>query len=125
MGHTAVLIDTTLVVFGGRDSPARALNDVWALDTDTWQWQHITCKGEGPAPRFRHTAVAIGSALQACQFDLCASMTMQHKYVWQLHDCKHWQMLSSLCNLQFYAVLAAYLFSSVLPGGNLCRLATA
>ncbi|DBA73560.1 TPA: hypothetical protein ACH3X2_009802 [Trebouxia sp. C0005] len=64
MGHTAVLYDSTLVVFGGRISPAQPLNDVWALDVPSCTWHCIHCKGIAPSARFRHTAVAFGSRLQ-------------------------------------------------------------
>ncbi len=66
MGHTAVLFDSTLVIFGGRISPAQPLNDVWALDIPTYTWRCIHCKGVAPSARFRHTAVAFGSCLQVC-----------------------------------------------------------
>lgn len=64
MGHTAVLFGTTLVLFGGRISPAQPLNDVWALHLPTCTWRCIECKGPAPSARFRHTAVACGSSLQ-------------------------------------------------------------
>ncbi len=66
MGHTVVLFDSTLVIFGGRISPAQPLNDVWALDIPSCTWQCIHCKGMAPSARFRHTAVAFGSRLQVC-----------------------------------------------------------
>ena len=66
MGHTAVLFDSTLVIFGGRISPAQPLNDVWALDIPSCTWCCIHCKGVAPSARFRHTAVAFGSRLQVC-----------------------------------------------------------
>ncbi len=66
MGHSAVLLDATLVIFGGRISPAQPLNDVWVCDIPTGTWQSIECKGQGPAARFRHTAVAMGCHLQVC-----------------------------------------------------------
>ena len=64
MGHSAVLFEHTLVIFGGRISPAQPLDDVWALDLASWSWRSIACKGGGPAARFRHTAVACGSRLK-------------------------------------------------------------
>ena len=64
MGHSGVLLGARLVVFGGRDSPAQPLNDVWLLDTATWHWQQATCTGPGPSARFRHTAVATGDGDQ-------------------------------------------------------------
>ena len=66
MGHSAVLFDDTLVIFGGRMSPAQPLGDVWALDLLTYTWKCIACKGAAPAARFRHTAVAFGSETRVC-----------------------------------------------------------
>lgn len=64
MGHTAVLFDSTLVIFGGRITPAQPLNDIWALDIPSCTWHCIHCKGVAPSARFRHTAVTFGSRLQ-------------------------------------------------------------
>ena len=64
MGHTAVQLGSSMIVFGGRDSPARPLSDVWLLDTATWHWQHVACTTSGPCARFRHAAVATGCDLQ-------------------------------------------------------------
>jgi len=76
MSHTAVLFDSTLVVFGGRISPAQPLDDVWALDISTCTWRCIHCKGVAPSARFRHTAVAFGSRLQVC-CSVCQHFTCQ------------------------------------------------
>ena len=81
MGHTAVLFDSTLVIFGGRISPAQPLNDVWALDIPICTWQCIHCKGVAPSARFRHTAVAFGSRLQVC----CS--VCQHFSLLTAHHC--------------------------------------
>lgn len=66
MGHSAVLFRHTLVIFGGRLSPAQPLSDVWALDLLIYTWRCIACKGNAPAARFRHTAVAFTSQAQVC-----------------------------------------------------------
>ena len=67
MGHSAVLLCSTLIIFGGRISPAQPLNAVWALDLDTLTWRSVACKGPVPAARFRHTAAAVGSQLKVRQ----------------------------------------------------------
>lgn len=74
MGHSAVLLSNTLIIFGGRISPAQPLNAVWALDLDTFTWRSIACKDAAPAPRFRHTAVAFGSQLKVTQ---CCHMLVE------------------------------------------------
>ena len=68
MGHSAVLLGNLLVIFGGRMSPAQPLADVWALDLPSHTWQCIACKGDPPAARYRHTAVAFGSQTMVLVF---------------------------------------------------------
>ena len=68
MGHSAVLFGHSLVIFGGRMSPAQPLGDVWVLDLLTHTWQCIACKGDPPAARYRHTAVALGSQAKVLVF---------------------------------------------------------
>lgn len=84
MGHTAVLISTSLIIFGGRDSPAHPLSDVWVLDTVKWQWLQASCKGDGPEARFRHTAVAAGSTVKVCTADSFFSIARM-SVVWLKH----------------------------------------
>ena len=81
MGHTAVLFDSTLVIFGGRISPAQPLNDIWALDIPSCTWHCIHCKGVAPSARFRHTAVTFGSGLQVgCS--VCHHFHLLAAYQW-------------------------------------------
>ncbi|KAI0528912.1 hypothetical protein KFK09_001456 [Dendrobium nobile] len=63
--HTATLIgEDRLVIFGGSgEGEANYLNDVHVLDLSTMTWTWPEVKGDPPAPRDSHTAVAIGNKL--------------------------------------------------------------
>ena len=63
--HTATLVgDDKLVIFGGSgEGEANYLNDVHILDLKSMTWASPEVKGDPPAPRDSHTAVAIGNKL--------------------------------------------------------------
>lgn len=63
--HTATVVgDEKLVIFGGSgEGEANYLNDVHILDLKTMMWTSPEVKGDSPAPRDSHTAVAIGNRL--------------------------------------------------------------
>ena len=43
-------------LFGGREADGNALGDLWRLDLDTDSWERLRPEGDGPRPRFGHTA---------------------------------------------------------------------
>lgn len=66
ISHSATSIsDRHVVVFGGMHGAAGASGesggsvycDTWVLDTEAQTWQQVSTWGEGPAPRFGHTAL--------------------------------------------------------------------
>lgn len=63
--HTATLVGgDKLVIFGGSgEGEANYLNDLHVLDLKTMRWSSPEVKGEMPAPRDSHSAVAIGNRL--------------------------------------------------------------
>ncbi|ONK63216.1 uncharacterized protein A4U43_C07F12590 [Asparagus officinalis] len=63
--HSATVVgNDKLVIFGGSgDGEANYLNDVHILDLKNMTWTSPEIKGEPPAPRDSHTAVAIGNKL--------------------------------------------------------------
>lgn len=63
--HTATLVgDEKLVIFGGSgEGEANYLNDFHVLDLKTMRWTSPEVKGDTPAPRDSHSAVAIGNKL--------------------------------------------------------------
>lgn len=98
MGHSAVLFGHTLVIFGGRLSPAQPLSDVWALDLLALTWRCIACKGDAPAARFRHTAVACTSPAQSETMIVHGGYDGQHTfsdtYILDMSDWT-WQQAST------------------------------
>jgi len=63
-GHTAVLADTQLVIFGGHryggTGTFQYFNDVNVLDVESSTWHDVRCAGEPPSPRYGHSATLIG-----------------------------------------------------------------
>lgn len=104
MGHSAVLVGDSLVIFGGRISPSQPLNDAWSLHLPTWTWKAVQCRGNAPQPRFRHTSVAWHTSNQvAFLFNKLtlhcslASKSLQNAVI-ALHACA--QLLSCKCMLR-------------------------
>ncbi|KAL3666577.1 hypothetical protein V7S43_008204 [Phytophthora oleae] len=61
--HSAVVVGTRMIVFGGRASPAKPLGDLYALDLETKRWEKIAAQGVGPSPRWKHCSCAVGSVV--------------------------------------------------------------
>ncbi|XP_010938233.1 uncharacterized protein [Elaeis guineensis] len=63
--HTATVVgNDKLVIFGGSgEGEANYLNDVHILDLKNMSWTSPEVRGDPPAPRDSHTAVAIGNKL--------------------------------------------------------------
>ncbi|XP_078159009.1 uncharacterized protein LOC144554569 [Carex rostrata] len=63
--HTATVVgEGKIVIFGGSgDGDGNYLNDVHVLDVKTMTWSSPEVKGEVPAPRDSHVAVAIGNKM--------------------------------------------------------------
>ncbi|XP_050210361.1 acyl-CoA-binding domain-containing protein 4 [Mercurialis annua] len=55
-GHSATLVGSRLIIFGGEDSSRRLLNDLYILDLETMTWEVIETTQTSPAPRFDHSA---------------------------------------------------------------------
>ncbi|KAG6975009.1 hypothetical protein JG687_00000041 [Phytophthora cactorum] len=58
MYHSAAVVGTRMVVFGGRASPAKPLGDLYAMDLKTKKWEKIVPQGVGPSPRWKHCSCA-------------------------------------------------------------------
>ena len=61
-GHSATLIKSNIVVFGGGDQ-RRSFNDIHILDTNVMTWSRPTDAGDVPHPRTGHSATGIGDLL--------------------------------------------------------------
>lgn len=59
--HTAVIHDKKMFIFGGLDEKRNELGDCYFLDLTTKRWHKVNSKGEGPKPRFSHSASVVGN----------------------------------------------------------------
>lgn len=55
-GHSATLVGSRVIVFGGEEKSRRLLNDVFVLDLETMTWDVVEGTRTPPAPRFDHIA---------------------------------------------------------------------
>ena len=55
-GHSSVIIDNQMIIFGGKDDENEKLNDTWVFDLNSQQWEN--CNPEEPLPinRSGHSA---------------------------------------------------------------------
>jgi N-acetylneuraminic acid mutarotase len=54
-GHSMVIYQDSLVIFGGKDEENSKLNDVWEFNLNTYQWTEFRLD-EPPLPRSGHSA---------------------------------------------------------------------
>ncbi|CAM9444838.1 unnamed protein product, partial [Sphacelaria rigidula] len=66
-GHTCIVADFQLVVFGGTCYKANDkftyLGDTWVLDIESMTWQEVRCGGNLPSPRYGHSCHLVGSRM--------------------------------------------------------------
>ena len=97
-GHSATLIGDLLYVFGGYGGLGygrRDLDDLYALNIDTWKWTKIAAKGTYPDRRSGHQACAVekkiyifGGSNSVTQFsDLHCLDTEQDPPLWTKLSC--------------------------------------
>lgn len=55
-GHSAIVYEGKLWIFGGRNKYCSFLNDVYVFDFETKQWQVVWPSGEETIPRCKHAA---------------------------------------------------------------------
>jgi dynein heavy chain len=61
--HSATLVGNSIYIFGGYGGSGysrRDLDDLYALDTVSWIWSKILCKGTAPEKRSSHQACGVG-----------------------------------------------------------------
>ena len=59
-GHSASLVGSNIVLFGGVKRNNKSLNSVAVLDTEIWAWSHLKPNGTPPKPCSYHSATVIG-----------------------------------------------------------------
>eukprot|EP00164_Ancoracysta_twista_P000913 GFYU01001200.1.p1 GENE.GFYU01001200.1~~GFYU01001200.1.p1 ORF type:complete len:566 (-),score=134.77 GFYU01001200.1:41-1738(-) len=67
VGHTAVLVNEKLFVFGG-STKGVPLNDTYILDTVTYNWSSPRISGGVPLPRLGHSTCQVGTSVLLCLF---------------------------------------------------------
>ncbi|XP_057752402.1 acyl-CoA-binding domain-containing protein 6-like isoform X2 [Arachis stenosperma] len=55
-GHSVVMANTVLILFGGEDAKRRKLNDLHMFDLKSLTWLPLHYTGAAPCPRFNHVA---------------------------------------------------------------------
>jgi hypothetical protein len=62
-GHSCVLVDWKLFVFGGKGDNGLLYNDLWCLDVETWTWELMPTTSSPPSPRMGHASAAVDGKL--------------------------------------------------------------
>uniref|UniRef100_A0A672J469 Kelch domain containing 3 n=1 Tax=Salarias fasciatus TaxID=181472 RepID=A0A672J469_SALFA len=62
-GHTAVLLDDTIYLWGGRNDTEGACNVLYAFDVNTHRWFTPKITGTVPGARDGHSACVLGKAM--------------------------------------------------------------
>ncbi|KAL6073584.1 Serine/threonine-protein kinase 4 [Balamuthia mandrillaris] len=64
-GHTASLLNGTIIVLGGRNSTGTflSLQEVYVLDTVALKWEKRTATGTAPSPRAWHTSSCVNEKI--------------------------------------------------------------
>jgi hypothetical protein len=55
-GHSAVIYNGQMYVFGGKDEDNEKLKDLWAFDFATKMWKELPCDAEDIISRSGHSA---------------------------------------------------------------------
>lgn len=56
MQHSAVVVGSEMLVFGGRAGPTKPFNDVFAFNLNTRTWSRVEALGDAPSPRYKHSS---------------------------------------------------------------------
>jgi hypothetical protein len=62
-GHSSLVADTFMIVFGGCYMESKCFNDVYFLDFRSQSWITFNTSGKVPSPRQGHSAVLYGSTM--------------------------------------------------------------
>ena len=62
-GHSAVVVDWSVFVFGGKGEGGVMYNDLWCLSVDTWTWELMPTTSSPPSPRMGHACAAVDGKL--------------------------------------------------------------
>ncbi|KAG4948665.1 hypothetical protein JHK86_041904 [Glycine max] len=72
-GHTVVMANSVLILFGGEDAKRRKLNDLHMFDLKSLTWLPLHCTGAAPCPRFNHVAALYDGHGETLVYDVVKS----------------------------------------------------
>lgn len=55
-GHSSVIHNDSMYVFGGKDEDNNKLNELWRFDFTNYTWQEVKTYEDPPLPRSGHSA---------------------------------------------------------------------
>ena len=110
--HSAAVINSSMIIFGGQDQSGNCLCDLWSLDIGTYQWSLVTNNSQGPRPTKMHrcfsSAVAVGQHLlvtTGCSPSFhqshpveCGTVTLQQTWLYLPHLSK-WSFVEWIQNI--------------------------
>ena len=118
-GHAAAMVGGRMFIFFGQGVGGAVLDDVWAYDPAANLWTSKLSRGVSPAPRFGHSAVAVGSDVLIFGGETTAGAA--DKCIWRYQTATEtWQEGACLENPPFgggYAVANVSSRILVYPGG--------
>ncbi|XP_076124117.1 F-box only protein 42 [Alosa pseudoharengus] len=94
-GHSASVIDSTMVVFGGSLGARQMSNEVWVLDLEQWSWSKPNITGPSPHPRGGQSQIVIDNETLLI-LGGCGGPNALLKDAWLLHmgtPAWSWQQL--------------------------------
>ena len=80
-GHSTVLCEGAMWVFGGKDEENNKLNDLWKFDFASSTWEEVKCKGDAPL------VLLFGLTVLATKRPFCESLRERSRFV---HRCVWW-----------------------------------
>ncbi|XP_062400777.1 F-box only protein 42 [Sardina pilchardus] len=94
-GHSASVIGSTMVVFGGSLGARQMSNEVWVLDLEQWSWSKPNITGPSPHPRGGQSQIVIDNETLLI-LGGCGGPNALLKDAWLLHmgsSAWTWQQL--------------------------------
>lgn len=62
-GHSAVVVGSSMIIFGGKGLGDHLYRDLYSLDLLSWEWQQLRPISPPPPPRMYHASVSIGNKM--------------------------------------------------------------
>lgn len=65
-GHSAVIYEDKLYIFGGKDEDNEKLRDFWSFDLNTKAWEQLECEEQSIISRSGHSACVFQDYMIIC-----------------------------------------------------------